>query len=167
MMSADDGAAASAIGSRDDFVAAVRAAVSCALERRARRMVWADADFADWPLDDAALLEPLTAWVRLPQRRLTLVATHFDGVLRRSPRFVAWRRTWSHAVDAFSPAAGDDDDLPSLLLVDGVRALHRFDPVRCRGRVSDEASALRGWADRIDAFLQRCEPAFPATTLGI
>lgn len=162
-----EGPGGPAIDSRDGFVAAVHGAVARARDCGARRMVWADADFADWPLDEPALLEPLAAWARLPQRRLTLVAVRFEPLQRRSPRFVAWRQTWSHAVDAFTPAPGDEADLPSLLLVERVCAVHRADPARNRGRIVEEASELRGWVDGIDAFLQRCDPAFPVTTLGL
>ena len=164
MTGAERGAA---IGSRADFVAAVRAAVDAARDGGARTMVWADADFAAWPLEDVDLLQSLTDWVRLPKRRLVLVARSFDAVQRDAPRFVAWRRLWSHAVDAFTPAAGNDDELPCLLLVGSVRSIHLFDPQRWRGRAGDDPAEVRGWADRIDAFLQRCEPAFAPTTLGL
>jgi hypothetical protein len=42
----------------------------------------------------------------LPQRRLVLLAHQFGTLERLHPRFVAWRRTWAHAVDAWTPSEG-------------------------------------------------------------
>ena len=93
-----------AIESRADFVAAVHEAVSLALDA-VRRAAWSGStcDFADWPLDEPALLQALTDWVRLPQRQLVLLAANYDDMRRRRARFTAWYRLWSHAVAAFSP----------------------------------------------------------------
>lgn len=166
-MSEGPGAAGPVIDSRLSFVAALQSAIGTARDRGARRMIWSDADFEAWPLGQAALLQTLTEWVRLPQRRLVLLARSFDRLRRDAPRFVAWRQTWAHAVDAYGPNPGDEDDLPSLLLVESVIVVQRLDASRWRGRVGTEASELRGWSEQLDAFLQRCEPAFPATTLGL
>lgn len=157
----------SAIDSRASFAAAVQAAIVAARDHGARRMVWADADFDAWPLNDPALLRTLTEWSRLPQRRLLLLARDFDRLRRDGPRFVGWRQTWAHAVEAFAPAPADVNEVPSLLLVESVVAVERLDTVRWRGRISTGAAELRSWSEEIDAFLQRCSPAFPASTLGL
>ena len=88
------------IESRADFVAAVHDTVSLALAGATRRMVWVDADFAEWPLNEPALLQALTNWVRLPQRQLVLLAADYDDLRRRHARFTAWVRLWSHASPA-------------------------------------------------------------------
>ena len=94
-------------------------------------MLWVDTDFADWPLDDPALLQRLTDWLRLPQRQLVLLASDYDDLRRRRARFVACYRLWSHAISAFGPAEDDVAQLPCLLLADahGTGATAGQDPL--------------------------------------
>jgi hypothetical protein len=138
------------ITSKAEFGAAVLWALQASVAAGARRVVWVDPDFADWPLDAPELHETLTAWLRRPGRRLVLLASDFGGVPRQHPRFVVWRRLWAHAVEAWSPFS-----------------VHVTDIQRWRGRVSDDPRAARLWRDQIDAVLQRCETAFPINTLGL
>lgn len=155
------------IGSRAEFDAAVHQALNHALLRRSRRMVWLDQDFAEWPLDDALLLQRLTEWMQLPQRQLVLLATRYEDMGRRHPRFVSWYRMWAHAASAFSPAEDDVADLPCVLLAERAALVHLLDPLRWRGWATEDAPQQRLWRDRIEALLQRSTPAFPATTLGL
>lgn len=155
------------IESRAQFAAAVHEVLDQALTRRSRRMLWVDADFAEWPLDDPALLQRLTAWVQLPQRQLVLLAVRYDELGRRCARFVAWYRMWAHVASAFSPAVDDVADLPCALLADGAALVHLLDAQRWRGWATSDVSLQRLWRDRLDAVLQRSEQAFPATTLGL
>lgn len=162
-----DGDLPTAIRSRAEFERALGCAMSQVLARRGRRMVWIDPDFDGWPLDQPALLEPLAQWLRLPQRRLVLMAHHFGTLERRHPRFVAWRRDWVHAVEAWTPSEGVEVRLPTLLIDDDHLCLQMFDTERWRGRLASDEHAVRQWTDEIDALLQRCEPAFPAHHLGL
>ncbi len=164
---ADDPALPALVESRQDFVAAVNATIAAALARRSRQMLWIDQDFADWPLDDAALLDALTRWLRLPQRRLVLLAAQFDEVSLRCSRFVAWYRVWAHAVQASSPVAGEAIELPCLLIADEAGLVQVLDKAHWRGRTSVHGSEIRQWQNVAMAWLQRCEPAFPVTTLGL
>lgn len=156
-----------AIDSRGSFVAALHQALDTAAAQRARRMVWVDRDFADWPLDDAPWLQRLGDWLRLPQRRLLLLAAGYDDLQRRRPRFIANYKLWSHAIDAYRPAPEDAAELPSLLLAESTVVVQLLDSSHWRGWSSTEPSTLQSWSERVEALLQRSEPAFPATTLGL
>jgi hypothetical protein len=160
-------AAARRIDSRADFVAAVRDAVDWALARGARRMLWADKDFAEWPLEDPALLQRLTQWLRLPQRQLLLLAHDYDVLAARRHRFLAWYRLWSHVAGAFTPVPDEPMELPCVALAEGAVLVHLQDPAQWRGWMSSDALQLRQWRDRIDALLQRSAPSLPVTTLGL
>jgi len=134
---------------------------------RTRRIVCVDRAFTDWPLDAPELLAQLTAWLRGSQRQLVLLAEHFDEVPRRHPRFVAWRRSFTHAV---SPFAAPDDlagQLPTLLLDDEGTLVRLIDSVHWRGRAVADARQALPWREQIDAVLQRSEAAFPAQSLGL
>lgn len=157
----------SALRTREDFHAALRWALAHALAQRVRRLYWLDPDFAAWPLDEAWVLEPLTAWLRLPQRRLVLVARTYEQVARQHPRFVRWRRDWAHAIEAWSPAEGAELPLPTLLIDSGPLCLQLHDSQQWRGRLALDEAAARQWRDEIDALLQRCESAFAAYTIGL
>lgn len=154
------------IDSRAGFIAAVHETLAVATAQRARRMLWADDDFAEWPLDDAQLLQRLTDWLHLPQRQLILLAGDFRHLGGRA-RFVAWRRLWSHAIATHSPAEEDRAQLPCLLLAEGHVLVRLLDKTRWRGWISSGPLELRLASDQTDALLQRAAPAFPVTTLGL
>jgi len=153
--------------SRADFAAALLWGVQSATARAARKMWWVDPDFSDWPLGEPQLLQALTSWLRLPQRRLMLLAADFEEVPRRHPRFDRWRVDWSHAIEAWTPPGEMAVALPHLLLDDGPMCVQVFDTHHWRGRASMDlriASLLR---QEVDAVLQRSEPAFPVRQLGL
>jgi hypothetical protein len=154
------------IGTRAEFAAALLWALQAAQARQSRRICLVDPDFADWPLGQTQVLAALQAWLRLPQRRLVLLAAHFTEMPRCHPRFVAWRRDRAHAIDAWSPPA-ELAALPRLLVDDGPVSLQLLDGPQWRGRASLDAREARRWRDEIDVVLQQCEPAFPVQTLGL
>jgi len=158
---------AQTIESHGDFVAALHHSVALAGQHSARRMVWADTDFANWPLDDAALLQRLVDWLRLPQRQLLLLAADYEDLRRRHARFTAMYGLWSHAIVARAPAQDEAAPLPCLVLAGGTAAVHLMDTEHWRGWISADPGVLRRWQERADALLQRSEVAFPVTTLGL
>ncbi len=154
------------LDSRSAFVAAVHEAVRLALAQRCRRMVWADADFADWPLDDAALLQTLTDWLRLPQRQWLLLAAEPER-LRRCARFMALYGLWTHAIAVSAAAEEDQPTLPCLLLAEGAGRVELRDKLHWRGHAGDDPLDLRLAREQLDALLQRSTPALPYTPLGL
>lgn len=154
------------IQSRGEFHAALREALDEVARVGCRELFLCDEDFADWPLNDPELIEQLTRWA-MSHRRLTLLAQTFDGVVRSYPRFVAWRRQWSHIVDARALEEAEPGEIPTLLLAPGVASLRLFDRVHVRGSLShDPADAIRD-RELVDAISQRAVESFPATTLGL
>ena len=142
-------------------------AQSDALVLAGARELWlADPDFADWPLDEPAVQASLSAWLRPGGRRLRLAGEHFDVTARLHPRFARWRRDWSHAVEVFAPI---DGHLPTAVcgLLASPLWLQRQDAPDWRLRCFTDAVHARAIQAQIADFLQRCEPAWPATVLGL
>jgi hypothetical protein len=155
------------IDGRAAFHDAVRRVLAEAARNGWRELYFCDRDFAGWPLDDAGVLANLSAWLR-PHRRLALLASHYDELARRHPRWVAWRRARSHAVacrqaDAEIPAA----DIPTLLFAPDKCVVHLFDPMRCRGVISTAGIDVASARSAFDAISQRSTDAFGPTTLGL
>ncbi len=161
------GDAAPVIDGPAAWQAAVAWGIDAAIARGARRITCVDPDFEHWPLDDVTLLQRLTAWLRLPQRRLVLLARHYDEVPRRHPRFTAWRRDFAHAIEAWQAPQELAHDLPMLLLDDGPISVQLIDDLRWRGRAGADQRAATLWRERIDVVLQRSEPGFAVSTLGL
>lgn len=154
------------ITSRSDFHDALRAALAEAARVGCREIFIADNDFADWPLGERSVIENLTTWAAA-HRRLTVLASNFDAVVRQHARWVAWRVTWSHVVDCRVNDELEEGQMPTLLLAPGLVGVRLVDPVHYRGRVTHDAADLLRWREDIDAVLQRSAPSFPATTLGL
>ena len=155
------------IDARESFTAALRWGFETAIANGARCISCADPTFETWPLDDAELLQRLTAWLRLPQRRLVLLAANYDAVPRRLPRFTGWRRDWAHAIQAWQAPQEFALEVPTLLLDDRSVSVHLLDPLHWRGRAAVDARLRLQWQERIDVVLQRSEAAFAVTTLGL
>lgn len=151
---------------RDTFRELVRTALGEAVHRGWRELVLADADFADWPLGERAVIEALTAWVLSGGQRLTLLARRYDSVVRSQPRFVAWRRQWSHKIEARGLPGVDAQDVPSILWTPAW-VLQRQDVLRSRGFAGSEPERRRLLRELLDGWLARSTTAFPADTLGL
>jgi len=154
------------IGSRGEFLAAVRSSFALAAEAGARELVIVDPTFADWPLNDRTVVESLATWID-SGRRLTAFAHSFDALPRSHPRFVDWRRQWAHVVHCRTDTELEPDQVPTLLLAPGLTCVRLLDRVRHRGTVSNRPVDLNECSEAVDALLQRSIEAFPPTTLGL
>lgn len=154
------------ITTRSEFHDALREAFE-EMARSGCREAWmCDEDFADWPLGDLGIIDSLTRWA-MPHRKLTLVARHYDEVVRRYPRFVMWRRQYSHVIEARAQEEAEAGQIPTILLAPEVVCVRLTDPVRYRGALSrDVADAIR-YREMIDAATQRSVESFPASILGL
>ena len=154
------------ITTRSEFHAALRQALAEAADAGSRELWLSDPDFADWPLGERDIVDQLARWAA-SSRRITLLAGTFDEVARRHPRWVAWRRQWSHIVGCRTNRELPSEELPTLLCAAGTVSVRLVDRVHHRGRIShDRADELR-CKEQFDAVLQRSEEAFPATTTGL
>ena len=103
------------ITSQGEFHAALREAFEAAASTGCRELCLCDPDFADWPLGERDVVAQLGRWAG-SQRRLTVLAGTFDEVVRRHPRWVEWRRQWSHMVYCRSGAVLETGPLPTVLI---------------------------------------------------
>ena len=158
--------AISAVTSRAEFRDAVRACLGRAAEAGAREIIMIDPTFADWPLNDVAVVDTFARWAR-SGRSLTLMAHRYDELPRRHMRFVEWRRNWSHVVRCRADEELEEQQIPTLLLVPGQTCLRMVDNVNYRGTASSQAADLMMGRDAADALLQRSSDAFPVTALGL
>jgi hypothetical protein len=150
-----------------DLGAPEPATTDAAARRPRPRSAWlVDHHFADWPLDEPAVLDGLSHWLRPGGRGLVLAGLDFDTTARALPRFARWRRDWSHRIEVRCPA--DGLMAPSLRgLVAGDVAWQWLDAPDWRLRPLTNPVQRRGFQEQLADFLQRCEPAWPATTLGL
>ena len=150
---------------RSEFQQLVRDALACAAREGWRQIILCDASFEDWPLGEHAVAESLQAWSRTG-RQCTLLARNWSHVMQRHARFVTWRRTWSHIIEARGCSSADPLDLPSAIWSPGW-VLERRDLDRSVGYTGAEADRRVALRERINEWLQRSSPSFPAHTLGL
>lgn len=154
------------ITSRGEFHAALREAFEVAASAGCRELCLCDPDFADWPLGDRDVVQQLGRWA-MSQRRLTMLAGTYDEVVRRHPRWVAWRRQWSHGVQCRTPAELDTGPIPTLLVAPGLFSVRLSDAVLHRGRWSRQTADEVHCRELFDAVLQHSIETFPVTTTGL
>lgn len=154
-----------AIDGRTAFRTAVRRALTFAARERVRELILVDTHYEAWPLDDAVTLEALGAWARLPSRRLLMVATHFDAVVRLFPRFTAWRGERSHVAECRVTDV-EPSQVPTLLLA-GPASLLLADAQRWRGHWLTTQREIDDWREVVEVLVQRSEPGFAVNTLGL
>ncbi len=170
--SAADNAAAGtvappAIHSRASALEALRWGFGYAIAHGARRITCVSPSFAEWPLDDATLLQDLVVWLKRPGRQLLLLAADYGDVPRALPRFTAWRTPWVHALQTLQAPEEMANGLPMLMFDDMAVSVRVLDLDAGLGRASLDRRERHRCADQIDAVLQRSSPAFAVNTLGL
>lgn len=150
---------------RPGFQQLVRDALACAAREGWRELILSDPDFADWPLGELAVTGSLRAW-SASGRRCTLLACRYDQVVVRHARFVTWRRSWSHIVEARACTAADPLELPSAIWSPGW-VMQRLDPDRSNGFCGTEPERRVALKERLQEWLSKSTPSFAATTLGL
>jgi hypothetical protein len=165
-LSADDSALPEGrFGGRSEFGDLIRRAFRAAASQGWREIIICDADFDDWPLGERAVTDALGEWSR-SGRKLTMIAKNYDVVIRRHPRFVTWRRTWSHIVECRAIASGHSENLPSAMWTPAW-VFERLDLERSAGYCGHEAPRRVALREGLNERLLKSVPAFPATTLGL
>ncbi len=155
------------INSRTTWVQALSWGFDAAMAAGARQIVCVDRDFAHWPLDDTRLHGSLANWLRRPQRRLVLVAAHFDELVRLYPRFMVWRRDWVHAMSTLVVPEELAAGLPTQLLDDGEVSVQLFDATHWRGRAQRDARSAHLLRLEADVLSQHSTPALAVNVLGL
>ncbi len=167
----DDDAAADTtfitFDTRAGYHQALHDALQRALAQGSREMWWIDSDFREWPLDAEAWIDALHAWLKLPGRRLTLLANEFDSIQHSHPRFVRWRRDWSHCVAGRKPMVLEPPIVDSVWLCDDGLSVGLHDSSRFRGWSAVGGPVSARWRRQLDAILQRSEEAFPTMVAGV
>lgn len=148
-----------------EFAQLVRDALAAAAQAGWREIVLSDPDFADWPLGERAVAQSLQDW-SASGRRCTLLARRWDEVARRHARFVTWRQTWSHIIDARGCPSADRAELPSAIW-SPAWVLQRLDLDHGVGWCGSEPARRVELREQLDHWLTKSSPAFPATTLGL
>ena len=147
------------------FTQLVRDALATAAREGWRELVLCDATFEDWPLRERAVAESLHAWAK-SGRKFTVLATTYDGVQRNQPRFVEWRKTWSHIVESRRCRAADPLDFPSAIW-SPAWTLQRLDLAHSTGFCGPEPSRRVRLRELLDEKLRGSTAGFAASTLGL
>jgi hypothetical protein len=147
------------------FEQLVRDALAGAAREGWREIILCDATFADWPLGERVVAESLQAW-SASGRRCILLARKWDDAIRRHARFVNWRRTWAHIIEARACPSADPLDLPSAIWSPGW-VMQRLDIEHCNGYTGTEPERRVLLRESLNEWLGRSSPSFPAHTLGL
>ena len=150
---------------RKAFQQIVRDALAHAARQGWNQIILCDADFEDWPLGERAVAQSLHDW-SASGRRCTLLARRYDGVVRRHARFVTWRKTWSHIIEARACASADPLDIPSAIW-SPEWVLQRVDSERCNGFCGSEPDRRVLLREQLNEWLLKSSPSFAAITLGL
>ncbi len=150
---------------REAFQQLVRDALQRAADEGWREIILADANFEDWPLSERAVAQSLQDWSQTG-RKCTLLARSYDDVNRRHARFVTWRKTWSHIIEARACASADALDFPSAIW-SPAWVMERRDLERSVGYSGSEPDRRVALRESLNEWLGRSSPGFAAVTLGL
>ena len=150
---------------RLEFSVLVRQALAAAAAHGWSEIIWCDPDFADWPLGERLVAQALTDWSS-SGRKLTLLATNYDAVLRQHARFVTWRRAWSHLVNCRKSSTSAAGMLPSAFW-SPAWVFERLDIGRSIGVASSNAARRIALKERLNERLLSSSDGFGASVLGL
>lgn len=147
------------------FAELVRQSLATAAAEGWPRLVLCDADFSDWPLGERAVVASLQSWARRG-RVLHLLGQDFGPLRVQHPRFVQWRASWAHLIEARACTSASADEWPSAIW-SPVWTLERIDAVHGVMLASRDAMRQVALAEKLDHWWQQGSASFPPTTLGL
>jgi hypothetical protein len=150
---------------REAFQQLVRDALAAAAREGWREIILSDPDFEVWPLYERAVAQSLQDWSE-SGRRCILLARRWDDVVRRHARFVSWRKTWSHIIEARACPSADPLELPSAIWTPAW-VMERRDLERCHGYCGAEPDRRLALREKLNEWIGKSTPGFAAVTLGL
>ncbi len=150
---------------RAAFEQLVRDAFRHAADEGWPEIIISDASFEDWPLREKVVVDAIRAWSKTG-RHFTMLAKRFDSVQRNQPRFVTWRKTWSHIVECRHIPSADPLDFPSAIWSRGW-VMQRLDLTRSTGVSGPEPERRVALRELLNERLRASTVGFAATTLGL
>jgi hypothetical protein len=150
---------------RAAFEQLVRDAFARAADEGWPEIIISDASFEDWPLRERVVVDALRAWSKTG-RHFTMLAKRFDSVQRNQPRFVTWRKTWSHIIDCRHIPSADALDFPSAIWSRGW-VMQRLDLAHSAGVCGNEPERRVALRELLNERLRASTAGFAATTLGL
>jgi hypothetical protein len=150
---------------RSEFQQLVRDALARAAQEGWRELVLSDWDFADWPLGERAVAQSLQDWSK-SGRKLVMLASRYDELIRRHARFVTWRRQWSHIIECWVCPKIEPTDFPSAVWSPNW-TLWRLDFERSTGLHTADAVRRTEVRELLAEWQRKCMPGFPSSTLGL
>ncbi len=156
------------VGSWRDFADRVSAAMAMAAAEPGC-ITLSDRDFTHWPLGHREVVEAFQQWVLGSAREIhcQVLAANFDGFARSHPRWVQWRKVWSHRVLCRQAPEDLASSVPTLLVLHEKLALRVMEPLVGRGLWTRDPAVIGDWLSEVDVISQRSHDALPPTTLGL
>ena len=163
--SSPEAVASGRFSGREAFEQLVRNALVRAAHEGWQEIILSDATFEDWPLRERSVIESLNAW-SASGRRMIMLATRYDEVIRHHARFVSWRKTWGHIIDCRVCRVAAPVDFPSAIWS---RAwfMQRVDPQRSMGVCGHDRERSVQLKEVLDERIRNSSPGFAASTLGL
>lgn len=150
---------------RSLFTQALRDALQLAAREGWNELILCDANYADWPLGERAVVESLQAWSR-GGRRFVMLGMDYAGVVRQHARFVKWRQTWDHIIECRVCRSGDALAFPSALWTPAW-VMQRIDSERDVLLCDSAATRRVELRQLLDEWRRDSTPDFPASVLGL
>jgi len=150
---------------REEFRRIILDALAAASREGWPEIILADPGFEDWPLGERAAAQALQDWSRAG-RKCILLARRWDAVVRMHARFVNWRQTWSHIIEARACPSADASGFPSAIWTPGW-VMERRDLERCTGYCGGAPQRRIAARENLNEWLAKSSPAFAASTLGL
>ena len=150
---------------REAFAKLVRDALECAGREAWPEIILSDATFEEWPLRERAVVESLRVW-SAPGRRMFMLASRYDEVVRLHPRFVNWRKTWGHIIDCRVSRSATPGDCPSAIWSQ-TWYLQRLDQRHSNGVCGNDRERSVALREILDERIRNSSPGFAPSTLGL
>lgn len=140
--------------------------------QQAQREIWlADHDFSRWPLNQVNMENALVRFLQASRaNRLRLLIHSIQPLQSQMPRFMRLFRNYGHAIECRNPPehlANRFSEEYSLMIVDRIILLRRFQRNSMRGVYEQQPSTVGLWVDQYESLWEESSSGLTGTVLGL